>query len=71
MNQVSTILAELERGAFMPIEIVEILIRNYKLAAQRLRPRDRMVGHTGYLLFARTLCAPRERCAADDDLADA
>jgi tRNA (adenine57-N1/adenine58-N1)-methyltransferase len=70
MNQVSTVLERLGAGPFMPIEIVEILIRNYKLAAQRLRPRDRMVGHTGYLIFARTLLAVPQDCTPDADLVD-
>jgi tRNA (adenine57-N1/adenine58-N1)-methyltransferase len=32
---------------------MEILIRQYKPVANRLRPQDRMVAHTGYLIFAR------------------
>ncbi|HBA54083.1 MAG TPA: tRNA (adenine-N1)-methyltransferase, partial [Syntrophorhabdus aromaticivorans] len=29
--------------------------RKYKTVAERVRPEDRMVAHTGYLVFARTL----------------
>ncbi|MBP7690067.1 MAG: hypothetical protein KA765_19280, partial [Thermoflexales bacterium] len=35
------------------IEVEELMLRGYKTVAQRLRPLDRMIGHTGYLLFAR------------------
>lgn len=53
-NQVSETLQAL-RGGFGDVEVVEILFRTYKTIAARLRPEDRMVGHTGYLLFARKL----------------
>ncbi len=51
-NQISLALRQLE--LFFPdIEIIEIILRKYKCNADRLRPEDRMVGHTGYLVFAR------------------
>jgi tRNA (adenine57-N1/adenine58-N1)-methyltransferase len=53
-NQVSDTLQALRQG-FGDVEVVEILFRTYKTVAARLRPEDRMVGHTGYLLFARKL----------------
>jgi tRNA (adenine57-N1/adenine58-N1)-methyltransferase catalytic subunit len=53
-NQVSDILQALRQG-FGDVEVIEILLRTYKTLAARLRPDDRMVGHTGYLLFARKL----------------
>ncbi|MFN7064868.1 MAG: tRNA (adenine-N1)-methyltransferase [Aquificaceae bacterium] len=51
-NQVSSMLKTLERG-FCDIEVMEILHRRYKTNPERLRPEDRMVAHTGYLLFAK------------------
>ncbi len=51
-NQISATLTYLEKY-FSDIEIMEIIIRKYKCNAERLRPEDRMVGHTGYLVFAR------------------
>jgi tRNA (adenine57-N1/adenine58-N1)-methyltransferase catalytic subunit len=51
-NQVSDTLQSL-RVDFGNIEVMEILFRMYKTVSARLRPEDRMVGHTGYLLFAR------------------
>ena len=31
------------------------MLRYYKAVADRLRPTDRMVAHTGYLIFARSV----------------
>ena len=58
MNQVSELLAALEDQHFSMIEVCEILLRFYKTIPQRLRPVDRMVAHTGYLIFARLLMDP-------------
>lgn len=53
-NQVTEILGEFERmGNWVEIKVTEILQRDYKTNADRLRPDDRMVAHTGFLLFAR------------------
>ena len=54
-NQVSRMLADLEKHQFGMSEVCEILLRFYKPVAERLRPTDRMVAHTGFLLFARAL----------------
>ena len=56
-NQVSRLLPDLHRDNFAFIDICEIMLRYYKPAPQRLRPTDRMVAHTGYLIFARPLLA--------------
>lgn len=58
-NQVSDTLMSLRQG-FGDVEVVEIMLRKYKTLAARLRPEDRMIGHTGYLLFARKLEMVRE-----------
>jgi len=58
-NQVSDLLQALRQG-FGDVEVMEILFRRYKTVAARLRPEDRMVGHTGYLLFARKIELIRE-----------
>ena len=53
-NQVSALISGLEeQQAFGQIEVEEILVRPYKAVPKRLRPADRMVAHTGYLIFAR------------------
>lgn len=54
-NQVSRLLFELYRQNFAFVDVCEILLRYYKPAATRLRPTDRMVAHTGYLIFARSV----------------
>ena len=53
VDQVSRLLLGLEQGPFDDVEVCEILVRRWKPVADRLRPEDRMVAHTGFLLFAR------------------
>ncbi|MCS7083553.1 MAG: methyltransferase domain-containing protein [Aquificaceae bacterium] len=50
-NQVSSLLSALK--GFDAVEVLEILLRNYKTNPDRLRPEDNMIAHTGYLVFAR------------------
>jgi tRNA (adenine57-N1/adenine58-N1)-methyltransferase catalytic subunit len=53
-NQVAELVRDLEmEEAFGHIEVEEILVRPYKAVPTRLRPMDRMIAHTGYLVFAR------------------
>lgn len=52
-NQVQLLLVALHREQFAFVEVCEILLRHYKAVSTRLRPTDRMVAHTGYLIFAR------------------
>lgn len=52
-NQVSRLLIALRQYDFAFIDVVEILLRYYKPEPDRLRPTDRMVAHTGFLIFAR------------------
>lgn len=54
-NQVSRLVRALPDVGFGVIEVVELLLRSYKAVPDRLRPTDRMVAHTGYLVFARKL----------------
>ncbi|MGD0876837.1 MAG: tRNA (adenine-N1)-methyltransferase [Anaerolineales bacterium] len=54
-NQVETLLYALRREHFAFIEVCELLMRYYKPEPTRLRPTDRMVAHTGYLIFARRI----------------
>ncbi len=51
-NQVSRLLEALQKK-FCNIEVCENLQRFYKIVPERFRPEDRMIGHTGYLIFAR------------------
>ncbi len=52
-NQVTLLLQSLEKFNFMDREVIEILLRHYKPVPDRFRPEDRMIAHTGYLIFAR------------------
>ncbi|MBN2043729.1 MAG: tRNA (adenine-N1)-methyltransferase [Anaerolineales bacterium] len=52
-NQVSTLITALKQNNFENIEVSEILHRYYNPSATRLRPSDKMVGHTGFLIFTR------------------
>jgi tRNA (adenine57-N1/adenine58-N1)-methyltransferase len=54
-NQLMNLLPVLRHENFAFIEICEILLRYYKPVPKRLRPTDRMVAHTGYLVFARPI----------------
>jgi tRNA (adenine57-N1/adenine58-N1)-methyltransferase len=55
VNQVEQLLIALRREHFAFIEVCEILARYYKAEPNRLRPTDRMVAHTGFLIFARKI----------------
>ncbi len=52
-NQVSELLRAMETRPFAEVEVEEVLVRRWKALADRLRPDDRMIAHTGFLLFAR------------------
>ncbi len=52
-NQVINLLEGLENQGFVDVEVEELLLRSYRAVHERLRPDDRMVAHTGYLIFAR------------------
>ena len=54
-NQINELLIGLKRHDFGGIEVEENWIRSYKPVPSRLRPKDVMVGHTGYLIFARSV----------------
>ncbi len=53
VTQVERLLKSLETGPFDDLEVCEILVRRWKPVPDRLRPDDRMVAHTGFLIFAR------------------
>jgi tRNA (adenine57-N1/adenine58-N1)-methyltransferase len=55
VNQVEQLLIALRRERFAFIDVCEILVRYYKAEPTRLRPTDRMVAHTGFLIFGRKI----------------
>lgn len=54
-NQVIRLLTELRLNRFAFIDVLETMLRFYKPEPQRFRPVDRMVAHTGYLVFGRPI----------------
>lgn len=54
-NQISRTLKALRAHDFAFPEVCEVMLRFYKPDWERLRPTDRMVAHTGYLLFGRSV----------------
>lgn len=54
-NQVEKTLYALKKNNFAFIEVCEIILRHYKSDPARIRPTDRMVAHTGFLMFARKI----------------
>ena len=53
VNQVSELLKAMEVRPFADVEVEEVFIRRWKALGDRLRPDDRMIAHTGFLIFAR------------------
>ena len=70
-NQIAKLLPVLNQQTFAFIEVCEILLRYYRPVAERLRPTDRMVAHTGYLIFARPILpavdAPNDLIEAENN----
>jgi tRNA (adenine57-N1/adenine58-N1)-methyltransferase len=54
-NQTELLLRALRRNRFAFLEMCEVLLRYYKPEPARLRPADRMVAHTGFLIFGRRI----------------
>ena len=69
-NQVSDLIGALEQHSFGFIEACEIMLRFYKTVPARIRPVDRMVAHTGYLVFARALMPGAAPPVADGEEAE-
>jgi tRNA (adenine57-N1/adenine58-N1)-methyltransferase catalytic subunit len=60
-NQIAKLLSYFEAHPFDFVEVEELMLRPYKPVADRLRPFDRIVGHTGYLIFARAILPTPDR----------
>jgi tRNA (adenine57-N1/adenine58-N1)-methyltransferase len=59
-NQVTELLAGLQARPFGDIAVEEVLVRPYKPVATRLRPEDRMIAHSAFLIFARKIARDDE-----------
>lgn len=68
-NQMVTLLEGLYRGQWYLMQAEELILRPYKTIPARVRPDDQVIGHTGFLVFARAV--DREvREAVDDEPAE-
>lgn len=55
IDQAETSYRVAKKLGFYNLDIIEILERGLEVRTQGVRPKTRMVGHSGYLLFARKL----------------
>ncbi|HLV45081.1 MAG TPA: tRNA (adenine-N1)-methyltransferase [Aggregatilineales bacterium] len=56
MNQLITLMEALRaHPGFVFEEVEELSLRRYKTVPARMRPEDRMIAHTGYLVFSRAV----------------
>jgi tRNA (adenine57-N1/adenine58-N1)-methyltransferase catalytic subunit len=60
-NQVERLLGALFYYNFAFVDVCEVMLRYYRPIADRLRPTDRMVAHTGYLIFGRPMLPAVDR----------
>jgi tRNA (adenine57-N1/adenine58-N1)-methyltransferase len=64
-NQVTRLLREMRKQHFSFVDVCEIMLRFYKAEPERLRPTDRMVAHTGYLIFGRPILPAEDGSGAE------
>ena len=68
INQVVELTQRLYGGPWFLLEIEELLLRSYKTIPERIRPDEQMVGHTGFLIFARAV--EREERAGEPEASE-
>lgn len=66
-NQVIRLLDAFYPNNFAFVDVCEIMLRYYKPVADRFRPTDRMVAHTGFLIFARPMLADHQQFIEEDN----
>ena len=54
-NQVEMVYKTLKEYNFGDIQALELILRNIQLKTDAIRPNTRMIGHTGFMIFARKL----------------
>jgi tRNA (adenine57-N1/adenine58-N1)-methyltransferase len=69
-NQVSKLVYAMQQADFAFIDVMEILLRFYKSEPDRFRPADRMVAHTGYLVFGRPILVDHGKEGGSELLAE-
>lgn len=55
VNQASDLLAGLKTRPFGDVFMEEVILRPWKTVPERLRPEDRMIAHSAFLIFARKI----------------
>lgn len=61
INQLQELVVALrQHPGFGLVEVEELILRPYRTAPARIRPEDKIVGHTGYLIFSRAVTRPTE-----------
>src|SRR4051794_26692181 len=70
-TQVQTTVQTLRAHGFGDVETIETLYRPWHIQGQSVRPVQQMVGHTGFLTFARRLSEPAMPADELPDTADA
>ena len=68
VNQLVELTQPLYDGPWFMLEIEELIRRPFKTIPERIRPDDQMIGHTGFLVFARAV--EREFRAETDEAPD-
>lgn len=53
VNQLEKLSEALRRNGFLVLQAVEVLLREFKTEAGKVRPESRMIGHTAYVTIAR------------------
>ena len=56
ISQVQEMVTELKTYGYADISTFEVLLREWFVDEKRTRPKDRMVGHTGFITIARKTC---------------
>ena len=69
-NQVSRLLTALFHNNFAFVDVCEIMLRYYKPVPDRLRPTDRMVAHTGFLIFGRPMLPAKQEAVLTESSED-
>jgi tRNA (adenine57-N1/adenine58-N1)-methyltransferase len=58
IEQIVKTVEELERESFVDIQAIECILRRYRVKRDMTRPETLMIGHTGYLVSARSTSEP-------------
>lgn len=66
-NQVIKTLIALRRSNFAFTDVCETFLRYYQAEENKFRPTDRMVAHTGYLIFSRRVLLEMNESQKQDD----